>query len=246
MAEAVSLAFFIIYTGITADKRKYGFRKAFTFRPQLLKGMLSISGWTMVQSFISVSVWFIFFLAIEHLGERPLAVTNIVRNMAAMLIMVMSAFATTAGALISNQIGAGEQRFLFKTCGMTLNLTYALLIPLLIILCLFPEPILRIFTDNPSLIAASIPSVYVMATSTLISAPAFILFNAVSGTGNTRAGFVMEMITLAVYTVAVYYGVIVLKPDVALCWFSEHIYGLVLISLTWWYLKSGRWRGKKV
>lgn len=70
---------------------------------------------------------------------------------------------------------------------MTLNLTYALLIPLLIILCLFPEPILRIFTDNPSLIAASIPSVYVMATSTLISAPAFILFNAVSGTGNTRA-----------------------------------------------------------
>ena len=80
-----------------------------------------------------------------------------------------------------------------------------------------------------------------MATSTLISAPAFILFNAVSGTGNTRAGFVMEMITLAVY-----YGVIVLKPDVALCWFSEHIYGLVLISLTWWYLKSGRWRGKKV
>ncbi len=246
VAEAVSLAFFIIYTGITADKRKYGFRKAFTFRPQLLKGMLSISGWTMVQSFISVSVWFIFFLAIEHLGERPLAVTNIVRNMAAMLIMVMSAFATTAGALISNQIGAGEQRFLFKTCGMTLNLTYALLIPLLIILCLFPEPILRIFTDNPSLIAASIPSVYVMATSTLISAPAFILFNAVSGTGNTRAGFVMEMITLAVYTVAVYYGVIVLKPDVALCWFSEHIYGLVLISLTWWYLKSGRWRGKKV
>lgn len=68
VAEAVSLVFFIIYTGITADKRKYGFRRAFTFRPQLLKGMLSISGWTMVQSFLSVSVWFIFFLAIEHLG----------------------------------------------------------------------------------------------------------------------------------------------------------------------------------
>lgn len=55
-----------------------------------------------------------FFLAIEHLGERPLAVTNIVRNISALLIMVISAFATTAGALISNQIGAGEQRCLFK------------------------------------------------------------------------------------------------------------------------------------
>ncbi|UQT43174.1 hypothetical protein M5E88_10505 [Akkermansia muciniphila] len=54
---------------MTADKRKYGFRRAFTLRPHLLKGMLSISGWTMVQSFISVSIWFIFFLAIEHLGN---------------------------------------------------------------------------------------------------------------------------------------------------------------------------------
>ena len=51
---------------------------------------------------------------------------------------------------------------------MTLNLTYAILVPLLVILCLFPEPVLRVFTDNPSLIAASINSVYVMSTSTLI------------------------------------------------------------------------------
>ena len=27
-------------------------------------------------------------------------------------------------------------------------------------------------------------------------APAFILFNAVSGTGNTKAGFIMEMLSL--------------------------------------------------
>lgn len=246
VSEAVSLLFFIIYTVITADKRKYGFRRAFTFRPYLLKGMLSISGWTMVQSFISVSVWFIFFLAIEHLGERPLAVTNIVRNISALLIMVISAFATTAGALISNQIGSGEQRCLFKTCGMTLNLTYALLIPLLVILCLFPESVLRAFTDNPSLIDDSVHSVYVMASSMLITAPAFILFNAVSGTGNTRAGFVMEMVSLTVYTVAIYYGVIRLKPDVALCWFSEHIYGIPMILQAWWYLRRGKWRGKKV
>lgn len=44
VSEAVSLLFFIIYTSMTADKRKYGFRRAFTLRPHLLKGMLSISG----------------------------------------------------------------------------------------------------------------------------------------------------------------------------------------------------------
>ena len=55
-----------------------------------------------------------------------------------------------------------------------------------------------------------------------------------------------EMISLAVYTAVIYYGIIRLKPDVALCWFSEHVYGVTLIFLAWWYLKSGKWRGKKV
>ena len=54
------------------------------------------------------------------------------------------------------------------------------------------------------------------------------------------------MISLAVYTAVIYYGIIRLKPDVALCWFSEHVYGVTLIFLAWWYLKSGKWRGKKV
>lgn len=246
MAEAVSLVFFIIYTAITADKSKYGFRRAFTFRPHLLKGMLTVSGWTMVQSFIAVSVWFIFFLAIEHLGERSLAVTNIVRSLSTIIFMVISAFATTAGALISNQIGAGEQRKLFTTCCMTLKLTYAVLLPILIPLCLFPAAILGIFTGDPTLIADSIPTLYVMASSTLIFAPAVILFDAVSGTGNTRAGFVIEMITLAIYTAVVYYVVIRLKPDVAVCWCAEHIYALVLMSLSWWYLRNGKWRGKQI
>lgn len=246
VAEAVSLIFFIIYTAITADKGKYGFRQAFTFRPRLLKGMLSVSGWTMVQSFLSVSVWFIFFLAIEGLGERSLAVTNIVRNISAMLIMIISAFSTTAGALISNQIGAGEQRYIFKTCGMTLKMAYAVLVPILILLIIFPKDILSIFTDNPELVSDSVNSLYVMASSTLLCVPAFILFNAVSGTGNTKTGFVIEIITLSIYTVAIYYGIIVLRPDVALCWFSEHIYCLILISLALWYLKSGKWKGKQI
>lgn len=40
----------------------------------------------------------------------------------------------------------------------------------------------------------------------------------------------MEMISLAVYTAVIYYGIIRLKPDVALCWFSEHVYGVTLIT----------------
>ncbi len=247
VAEGVSLLFFIIYTAVKVDKRKYGIRHtAFIFRPGLLKDMFAVSGWTMVQYFLSVSVWFIFFLAIEHLGERPLAVTNIVRNISALLMMVMSAFAISAETLISNQIGAGNTRCVFKICRMALYLSYALLLPMLLLICLLPEQTLGLFTDDLSLIEAGKASLFVMASATLLNTPTFVIFSAVSGTGNTRAGFIIEMITLSLYTAAIFFFIIRYKPDVALCWFSEHLYALVMLGLSLWYLKSGKWKGKKV
>ncbi len=246
VAEAVSLLYFIIYTAMRADKKKYGFYRAFDLRPKLLKGILKVSGWTMVQSFLSISVWFIFFLAIEHLGERPLAVTNIIRNISAMLFMVVCAFSITTEAMISNRIGAGHPREVFKICAISLKLTYAVLCPMLVLLWIFPDETLRIFTDDPTLVAGSFHSLYVMSFSTLLSAPAFILFNAVSGTGNTRAGFILEMMAITVYTAFVYFFIVRQKPDVALCWTAEYVYAIVMITLSYAYLKSGKWKGKQV
>ena len=42
-------------------------------------GSWTISFWTMIQNFFSLSTWS-FFLFVEHLGERALAITNIIRN----------------------------------------------------------------------------------------------------------------------------------------------------------------------
>ena len=62
----------------------------------------------MLQSFISTGSWLVFFVAIEHLGERSLAITNIVRNTSALLFIFVNAFASTGSSLVSNLIGNGE------------------------------------------------------------------------------------------------------------------------------------------
>ena len=80
LAELVSLLFFILYTRSRIDCRKYGLDRIPKFRLDVLKRMLNVSFWTMIQNFFSLSTWFLFFLYVEHLGERSLAVTNIVRN----------------------------------------------------------------------------------------------------------------------------------------------------------------------
>ena len=64
---------------------------------EVLKRMLNVSFWTMIQNFFSLSTWFLFFLYVEHLGERSLAVTNIVRNVSGILFMVLMRLPLPAG-----------------------------------------------------------------------------------------------------------------------------------------------------
>ena len=89
LAELVSLIFFILYTRHRIDIRKYGLDKIPGIRWNILKRMLNVSFWTMVQNFLSLSTWFLLFLYVEHLGERSLAVTNIIRNVSGIMFMVM-------------------------------------------------------------------------------------------------------------------------------------------------------------
>ena len=108
LAEMVSLIFFVIYTSRRIDCRKYALNRPARFHFTTLKKIFPVSFWTMVQSFISLSTWFLFFLFIEHLGKEPLAITNIIRSISGLLFMIISAFAATSSSLVSNLIGSGK------------------------------------------------------------------------------------------------------------------------------------------
>ena len=109
LAELVSLIFFTAYTYIKCDREKYGLDKPARFEKEELKGMMPVCTWTMIQHTISISTWFIFFLYIEHLGERALAISNITRSVSGLLWVVLQAFSSTCSTLVSNIIGEGHQ-----------------------------------------------------------------------------------------------------------------------------------------
>ena len=245
LAELVSVIFFFLYTRLQADPKYRLFaRERFSLRP--LGHILNVSVWTMLQAFISVATWFLFFVAVEHLGARELAVSNIVRSISAMIFMVVSAFAATASSLTGNLMGAGEPGRVRPTVGKIIRLCYLIVLPLVGITFLFPSAVLRIYTDNAELIRASVPSLLVMASVYFINVPAVVLFNTVSGTGNTRSALLLEFVTLVFYAMYMVYVVIVLRADVAVCWTTEHVYGIVLLGLSWLYLRKARWQHKKI
>lgn len=242
LAELVSLLFYIVYTWLKVDKKKYALFQRFAFRLSEFKRIWSISCWTMLQSILFPSQWFLFFIAIEHLGERSLAIANIMRSINTCFFMVIFAFADTASSMVSNLLGSGKDKSESRlACRRAIKLTYLIGIPFLLLSALFPSVLLQIYTNNEELVQAALPTTYVMLMGYFFSAPGLVLFNAVSGTGNTNQSMRIMLITIAVYVVYVVVIVMYFKVDVAVAWTSEYIYGGMLLLLSYFYLKNRDW-----
>ena len=246
LSELVSLVFFIVYTCRKIDVRKYGLNRFSGFRMATLKQIFNISIWTMIQNCLSMSTWFLFFIAVEHLGERPLAITNIIRNVSSIPFMITMAFASTGSTLISNLIGAGNIACVKGTILQIIRMAALIVLPVILLFSIFPEVILHVYTDSATLVEASIPALWVLCSSYLFTLPGFIYFQAVSGTGNTRAALLLESTALTIYAAYIVYTIFHLHWDVAWCWTAEHVYSLLILTLSCLYIYKGKWQDKRI
>ena len=246
LAELVSLIFFVLYTRIKCDRTRYGLERPASFDWKEIRSMLPICSWTMIQHVVSIFTWLIFFLYIEHLGERPLAISNIVRGISGLLWMILAAFSSTCSTLVSNIIGAGREDKVMSLIKRILKLSYAVVLGCAMLFCLFPKAIISIYTDIPDLIPATIPSMIVMCSSYVFTVGAMIFFQGVSGTGSTKAAFRLELTALVIYAIYCTVTAGILKLDVAICWSAEHVYALALLIICYAYLRSNRWKNRKI
>jgi len=96
IAEFSAMVYFMIYTAVYIRFADYAL---FLFEKLHWKKMyriLRVSFPTMIQEFISLSVWFVFFLFVEKIGKSSLAVSNIIRSVYVLLMIPIWGFATAA------------------------------------------------------------------------------------------------------------------------------------------------------
>ncbi len=246
IAEAASLGYLIFHTSVFTDMKKYGLFSSLKIDFKTMGQILNLSIFIMFQFFISISTWFLFFIFIERMGERPLAVTNIGRSMYILLMIPASALATTAGTLVSNLIGAGQKDEVLKTVNKIIGITLLLVSPLIVFAFIFPELFAHIYTDDHSLMLASIPVIRVVSIAIAFFAVGNVIINAVSGTGSTKTAFYMEVVTLFFYITFVYYTAIINPQEVWVVWMSEFVYWTMIGGLGFWYLRKGNWREKDI
>lgn len=246
MAEAASTLFCVIYTGVYVDLKKYGLNRLPSFDFSLLGRILSISCFTMVQYFLSMATWFVFFLAIERLGQRELAIANIVRSIYIVILIPVQALSTTANTLVSNLIGAGGIESVMQLMGRIAKVSFFVVLICVALMVMIPQTFLSVYTGDATLQAESVPSLYVIGGAMLIASVANIYFNGISGTGNTQAALYLETGTLIIYAVYVCWVGLILKAPVAVCFTTEALYYGLLLLTSVIYLKKANWQNKRI
>lgn len=241
-AGLVGLVFLIVYMWKHVDKKRYGIRAVFDWKLSL--HLLSISVWTMVRQFFCIAPWFLFFVAIEHLGECELAAANVVRSISMIFFVIVNSFATTTISLVSNLLGAKEPEQVMPTCRRVIRLDYAIGIPLILLAFIFSDSLLGVFTNDIAVIQTAFYPFCVMLSTFIISVPAYTYCNTVIGIGNTRIAFIFQIINITVYLL--YLFMLSRSPNLPLAvyWTAEQLYVLILLVLSLAYLRRNKWRSK--
>ncbi len=199
-----------------------------------------------LQWLISILAWLLFYIFIEHHGERSLAISNTMRNIFGLFGIFVWAFASTSNAMVSNVIGQGKKDQVIALIKKIMKLSMSFTAALCLLVNLFPGLFLSVFGRDESFITDAIPVIRMVTVGIMVMSAATIWLNAVTGTGNTKINLAIEVICISVYSIYIYLVVEAWKLSLVWAWASELLYWSSLFILSFLYIRSGRWKKKVI
>ncbi len=246
IAEAIGMFTVIAVLYATHLKKQYGIKFSFTYHRNIHKEVLRVSVPLVLQYFISVTTWLVFFLLIERHGEMAKAISNTMRNVFGLAGVFVWAFAATSNNMVSNLIGQQKPELVLKAINriMLWSLGFAILI--CGTLNLFPQLFFGMFGQGPEFIKEGIPVIRTVTLGIVFMSVSCVWLNAVTGTGKTKMNLAIELVAISLYMAYTWYFLVVNYINLATAWTNEFIYWLSILLMASWYMRSKRWIKQKV
>jgi len=195
---------------------------------------------------ISIAAWNFFYVLVEHHGRQALAISNSMRNIFGLFGVFVWAFGSTTNAMVSNIIGQGMEDRVRELIGRILIWSLGMALLIAVLLNLFPETFLSIYGQDAAFTAAAMPVLRVVSIALIMMSFSVIWLNAVTGTGNTRINLWIEAITIVFYSIYVYFVLERWHGSLVYGWMSEWLYWGCMFSMSYAYMRSGKWKGKVI
>jgi putative MATE family efflux protein len=242
VAEFLALIFIFFYTYFKPTIKNYNLFKFEKINKEMIQKIMNLSLPLIVQNFLSMGSWFIFFIFIEKIGKHELAISNIVRSAYMISMTPVWGFSAAANSIVSNIIGQKKHDEVLKILNLIIRITFIVALIMISINLIFAHNILNLFTNDLKLINDSLGSFHVIDLAMIFFSFAMIAISSVSGTGATRVALNIEIAAIAIYLVYNYVMTFVIKSSVEMIWFSEVIYWMFTGIASYLYIKSMKWK----
>jgi len=96
------------------------------------------------------------------------------------------------------------------------------------------------------LISIGFKSLYVIGIANILNSVAWVIFSALSATGNTMIALFLETITLSCYIASILFFASRFPNRMEIIWSAEIVYQIVIVFLSVFYLRTNHWVKKEI
>ncbi len=246
IAEFAGLAVIFVVIRMNGITKQLQLFKNWAYDAANIKLILNQSYPLILQHTISIISWEFFYILIEHHGQRDLAISNTMRNIFGFFGCFTWAFAATANTMVSNVIGQNLQHKVPELINRIMYWSVGFALLVCIFLNVFPHLFLSIYGQGEDFIAAAIPVLRIVSSALVFMSISVVWMNAVTGTGNSKMNLMSETAAITFYCIYVYIVLEKLNLPIVWGWASEWIYWTTIFVPSFWYMRSGRWKNKKI
>lgn len=242
IAEFSGFVFLLVYILKSVKKEFPEILSTLRMNASIRRKISQISVPLILQFIVSNLIWLVFFALITNLGQREGAISNLMKTLFMFYMIPVWGFVQAVNSITSNIIGQGRSNDVYKYAlrsGMQIAAGMSIVA---LFHFLFTEQILWLFTDNVDLQQEAFPIVRMLSLFIIVASFFSLLFNAYTGTGNTKIAVWFELTGAFLYLIFVVYFIKVQWVSLAFVWSSEILYWFVLGGLSWYGLRKGLWK----
>jgi putative MATE family efflux protein len=241
---AVCYQFYLLFYG---NKRIRLELQHLQIKLKVMIQLFKLSAGGILQYIIATSSWIALYRIIAELGSEVMAGYTISIRILVFVLLPSWGLSNAASTLVGQNLGANQPERAERTVWITAYTNMVLLGLIGLILIIFPEPFIRLFIDEPAVIANGAVSLQIISIGFVSYAMGMVLTQAFNGSGDTVTPTRINFFCFWLLEIPLAY-LLAIVLDMKIYGISIAIVAAeTALTLTaWYYFRKGKWKTMKV
>jgi MATE family multidrug resistance protein len=199
------------------------------------------------QWFLDMAAFALFTSLVARMGNASMAATQAMISLLSLSFMQAIGIGLAATTLVGRYKGAGDLAAAERSYRSALRLAVVLAVGVAALFVLVPEALMRMFVDDPEVIALGGPLLALGAAFQLFDALQIVVGGALRGAGDTRWPFLAQTsLAWVVRLPLAWLFAVTLGRGVVGAWYAEFVFILTLAAALLLRFRGGAWKSIKI